>query len=68
MCAFRYPHYSVYQEGIPSSSKDEIRFMEILDDQSRYAPTAGEAIVKALRQKGQDKRRIGLDGEMEMGT
>jgi len=59
--AFGNPHYSVYPEGTPS--KGERRFIEILEDQARFAPTAGEAIVKALRQKGLDKSRIGLDGK-----
>jgi len=57
--AFGNPHYSIYPEG--TLSKGERRFLEILGDQARYAPTAGEAIVKALKQKGLDKSRIGLD-------
>ena len=51
--------YSVYPEG--TLSEGEKRYKEILDDEARYAPTAGDAIVKALKRKGLDKGRIGLD-------
>jgi len=51
--------YSVYPEG--TLSEGEKRYKQILDDQERYAPTAGEAIVKALKKKGLDRGRIGLD-------
>ncbi len=59
--AFGNPHYSVYPDGV--LSKSEKRFMEMLNNPARYAPTAGEAIVKALKEKGLDKGRIGLDGK-----
>jgi Xaa-Pro aminopeptidase len=51
--------YSVYSEG--TLSEGEKRYKEILDDEGRYAPAAGDAIVKALKGKGLDKGRIGLD-------
>lgn len=51
--------YHVYPEG--TLSEGEKRYKQILDDTERYAPTAGEAIVKALKRKGLDKGRIGLD-------
>ena len=51
--------YSVYPEG--TLSEGEKRYKAILDDEGKYAPTAGGAIVKALKRKGLDKARIGLD-------
>lgn len=51
--------YFVYPEG--TLSEGEKRYREILDNHENHAPTAGEAIVKALKQKGLAKGRIGLD-------
>ena len=51
--------YSVYPGG--TLSEGEKRFKAMLDDHARHGATAGEAIVKALRTKGLDKGRIGLD-------
>ncbi len=51
--------YFVYPEG--TLSEGEKKFKAMLDDKVRHAPTAGEAIVKALKQKGLDKGKIGLD-------
>ena len=51
--------YFVHPEG--TLSEGEKRFKAMLDDHGKHAPTAGEAIVKALKQKGLDKGRIGLD-------
>jgi Xaa-Pro dipeptidase len=51
--------YFVYPEG--ALSDGEKKFKAMLEDKVRHAPTAGEAIVKALKQKGLDKGKIGLD-------
>ncbi len=51
--------YFVYPEG--TLSEGEKKFKAMLEDKVRHAPTAGEAIVKALKQKGLDKGKIGLD-------
>lgn len=51
--------YIVNPEG--TLSKGEGRYKEILDDRGRHAPTAGEVIVKTLKQKGLDRGGIGLD-------
>jgi len=51
--------YHVYPEG--TLSEGEKKYKQILDDTERYAPTAGEAIVKALKRKGLDKGRVGID-------
>ena len=51
--------YTVYPGG--TLSEGEKRFKEMLDDHDRHAAAAGEAIVKALKAKGLDKGRIGLD-------
>ncbi|MGA2954577.1 MAG: Xaa-Pro peptidase family protein [Thermodesulfobacteriota bacterium] len=51
--------YFVYPEG--ALSEGEKKFKAMLEDKVRHAPTAGEAIVKALKQKGLDKGKIGLD-------
>jgi Xaa-Pro aminopeptidase len=56
---FGYPYYTINPEG--NLSEEETQFKKILDDQSKYAPSAGEAIVKALKQKGLDKGKIGFD-------
>ena len=42
-------------------SEGESKFKQILDDHGKNAHSAGEAIVKALKQKGLDRGRIGLD-------
>jgi len=42
-------------------SHGESKYREILDRRARNALTAGEAIVKALKEHGLDKLRIGLD-------
>ncbi len=51
--------YFVYPEG--TLSEGEKRFKEISDDHDRHAGAPGDAIVKALKAKGLDKGRIGLD-------
>ncbi len=51
--------YFTYPEG--TLSEGEQRFKEISDDHDRHAAAAGDVIVKALKQKGLDKGRIGLD-------
>ena len=51
--------YLINPEG--TLSEGEIAFRKILDDKGKNATTAGDAIVKALKQKGLDKGRIGLD-------
>jgi Xaa-Pro dipeptidase len=56
---FGNPFYIVYSED--TMTKEEKRFTEILDDRDKHAEAAGEVIVKALRQKGLDKGKIGLD-------
>jgi Xaa-Pro dipeptidase len=67
----RYPRWikeiytfgNTYYPDIPGEtfSEEEWRFKRIMDDQGKHARAAGEAIVKALKQKGLDKGRIGLD-------
>ncbi len=52
-------YYHVYPEG--TLSEGEKRYKQTLDDSERYAPTAGGAIVKALKRKGLDKGKIGID-------
>jgi Xaa-Pro dipeptidase len=42
-------------------SPGEAAFKRMFDDDAKHAPTAGEVIVKALKQKGLDRARIGLD-------
>ena len=42
-------------------STGEARYAKMLDDSAKNAPTAGDAIVKALKQKGLEKARIALD-------
>ena len=51
--------YIVYPEG--TLSKGEAECKKILDNHAKNAPSAGDAIVKALKDKGLDKGRIGLD-------
>jgi Xaa-Pro dipeptidase len=51
--------YFTYPEGPLSGG--EKRYAEILDDHAKHASSAGDAIVKALKEKGLDKGRIGLD-------
>ena len=69
--AARYPSWmpEVYTFGNDVSivnpggvlSQGEAKYKKILDDHDKHGPTPGETIVKALRQKGLDKGRIGLD-------
>jgi len=69
--AARYPSWveEVYTFGNPfvlsnpegHLSEGEVRFKKILDDRAKNAATAGQAIVKAIKDKGLDKGRIGLD-------
>ena len=56
---FGNPFFIVNPEG--TLSEGEMRFKQILEDRGKNAPTAGEAIVKALKQKGLARGRIGLD-------
>jgi len=58
---FGNPFYNVNPEG--TLSEGEARYKQILDDHGKAALTAGEVIVKALKQKGLDRGRIGLDEE-----
>ncbi|HYB19615.1 MAG TPA: aminopeptidase P family N-terminal domain-containing protein, partial [Thermodesulfobacteriota bacterium] len=53
------PEYVVYPEG--TLSEGEKKYKQILDDRSKNAPSPGQAIAKALKDKGLDKGRIGLD-------
>ena len=52
-------YYIVHSEE--AMSKTEAGVKQILDDHEKNAPSAGEVIAKALKQKGLDKGRIGLD-------
>jgi len=52
-------HYFVHPRGTLSAG--EKRYKAFLDDRGKAAPTAGQAIVKALKQKGLERGRIGLD-------
>jgi len=56
---FGNPFFIVNPEG--TLSEGEMRFKQILEDRGKNAPTAGETIVKALKQKGLDRGKIGLD-------
>ena len=58
---FGSPFCIVYPEG--TLSEGEAKFKQIMDDGEKNAPSAGETIVKALKQKGLDKGKIGLDGK-----
>ena len=56
---FGNPHYVVH--SAETMSEGERKYKQILDDQEKHGPTAGEIIIKALKQKGLDRGRIGLD-------
>lgn len=56
---FGNPFYIVYPEGILSEGEE--RYRQILDNLENNAQSAGETIVKALKKKGLDRGRIGLD-------
>jgi Xaa-Pro dipeptidase len=56
---FGNPNWDVDLQG--TLTEGEKKFKEILDTRAKNAPTAGEAIVKALKDKGLDKGKIGLD-------
>lgn len=56
---FGNPFYVIYDEA--AMSQGERKYKEILDNKDKHAPTAGEIVVKALKQKGLDKSRIGMD-------
>ena len=56
---FGNPSYIVYPEG--TLSEGEAAFKTFLDDGEKNGPSAGETIVKALKKRGLDKGRIGLD-------
>lgn len=56
---FGNPHYVVHSEE--TLSDGEKKFRQIIDDRNKHAESAGEVIVKALKQKGLDKGKIGLD-------
>lgn len=56
---FGNPFYIVHAEE--AMSEGEKKFKQILDRRDRHAPTAGEVIVKALKQKRLEGGRIGLD-------
>lgn len=51
--------YAVYPGG--AMSEGEQRFKAMLDDRDRHEAAAGSAIVRALKAKGLDKGKIGLD-------
>ncbi len=53
------PEYVVYPEGTLSAG--EKKYKQILDDRSKNAPSPGQTIAKALKDKGLDKARIGID-------
>lgn len=44
-------------------SQAEARCKQMLDAHEKNAPSAGQALVKALKEKGLDKGRVGLDEE-----
>jgi Xaa-Pro aminopeptidase len=52
-------HYALHSEA--TMSEGEKRFRRMLDDQDKRAETAGEALVKLLKQNGLDGGRIALD-------
>jgi Xaa-Pro aminopeptidase len=56
---FGNPRYIVYPEG--TLSQGEAKFTEIMDASEKNAPSAGEAIIKALQHKGLATGKIGLD-------
>jgi len=56
---FGNPFYIVSPEG--SLSQGESRFKQMVDDKSKHFSSPGEAIVGALKEKGLEKGRIGLD-------
>jgi Xaa-Pro dipeptidase len=56
---FGSPFYLLDYEG--ELSRGEERYREILDRREKNAPTAGEALVRALKDKSLEKARIGLD-------
>jgi Xaa-Pro dipeptidase len=56
---FGHSFYVVSPEG--SLSKGESKFKQIMDDKTKHSPFAGETIVKAVKQKGLERGRIGLD-------
>ena len=56
---FGNPFYAVH--AADAMSAGERKFKQLLDDRDKHGLTAGQAIVKALRQKGLDRGRIGLD-------
>ncbi|MDH4265331.1 MAG: Xaa-Pro peptidase family protein [Deltaproteobacteria bacterium] len=51
--------YVVHAEE--TMSEGEKKFKQMLDNRNKHAHSAGEVIVKALKQKGLDRGRIGLD-------
>jgi Xaa-Pro dipeptidase len=52
-------HYAIHSET--TMSEGETRFRRMLDDQDKHAETAGEVLVKLLKQDGLDSGRIALD-------
>ena len=56
---FGNPNWDVDPQG--NLTEGEKKFKEILDAPGKNAPSAGEAIVKALKEKGLDRGTIGLD-------
>jgi len=58
---FGSPFYILFQKE--ALSEGEAKYREILEDRKRNARSAGEAIVKCLKEKGLGKGRIGLDGK-----
>ncbi|MFX1475975.1 MAG: M24 family metallopeptidase [Promethearchaeota archaeon] len=49
--------------GVEVTRPEELRFEEILAAESRNSPSAGEALVEVLKERGLEKRRVGLDME-----
>jgi Xaa-Pro dipeptidase len=56
---FGNPSYIISPEG--TLSPEEVQFKRMLDTPERRAPSPGLALVRALKQKGLEKGRIGLD-------
>ncbi len=47
---FGNPYYDLDPEGKPMEG--EAKFMKMMDDRQKWAPSAAEAIIKALKDKG----------------
>jgi Xaa-Pro aminopeptidase len=56
---FGNPYYDRDPEGKPMEG--EANFMKMMDDRQKWAPSAAEVIIKALKDRGLDKGTIGFD-------